>query len=101
MVGKVAGKLDKDLLEISTFIILVPYNIINWVHSHTGKIDQRARKKSPSSHQSNIGTSKWRFFNESKCIHNQISYTKVEKVKTKSDTAPISWLVSMFLPRYT
>lgn len=45
VVGKVAGKLDKDLLEISTFIILVPYNIINWVHSHTGKIDQRARKK--------------------------------------------------------
>ena len=89
-----------------TFIILVPYNTINWVHSDTGTTDQRARKKSPSSHQSNICPGKWRFLNESQCFHNQIY--KVEKVTRKSDshtavccilhtTRAISWFIWFIL----
>ena len=76
-----------------TFIILVPYNTINWVHSDTGTTDQRARKKVHQVIRATFALASGGFL-----MNQNVSITKYTKVTRKSDrqsalTGAISWFI--------
>ena len=94
-----------------TFIILVPYNTINWVHSDTGTTDQRARKKVHQVIRATFALASGGFL-----MNQNVSITKYTKLKrlqenqtdrvqctdwyqsaTTTVTRPISWFIWFLL----